>query len=115
MKKIVLAALLCPLFGTLAQAQIPVPTPPALHPGLPGGYSAYPNDGNEVQSAKAYIQGLLPFMTLGAVTEAASQVVAGLNMVFTCAVVDVEGPARWQFGAFRSLDGHWHFCSANRL
>jgi hypothetical protein len=115
MNKLVLVALLCPLFGTMCNAQIPVPNAPTLHPGLPGGYAAYPCDGSDVQDAKAYLQGLLPFMTLGEVTEAASQVVAGLNLVFTCAVVDAEGPAKWQFGAFRSLDGHWHFYSANRL
>lgn len=115
MNNIVLAALLCPLFGTLVQAQIPAPSAPVLHPGLPGGYGAFPNDAPELQAAKAYIQTRMPFMTLGAVTEAASQVVAGFNLVFTCAVTDEDGTAPWRFGVFRSLDGHWHLYGANRL
>jgi hypothetical protein len=54
-------------------------------------------------------------MTLGPVTEAAAQVVDGLNLVFTCAVTGDEGPATWRFGLYESLDGRWHLFAANRL
>ena len=68
-----------------------------------------------VQEARTFLQGRLFGMTLNQVREAYTQVVAGLNVKLVCEVQEEDGLATWQFVAFRSLDGHWHFHSALRL
>ena len=109
--KYVLAALLCPLVGASARAQV------AQNPGHPitGAYETTPLDTPVVQQAKAFIQNQLPNLLLGEVSEAYSQVVAGLNLKLIIEATGEDGPSTWQFVAFRSLDQYWHLTSAHRI
>jgi len=124
MNKFMFTALLCLMAGTLAPAQDfpapPEPTSPSSGSGPweHGRMGAYaPADPQQplVQDARAFIQRHLATMTLNEVTEAYTQVVAGLNVKLVCAVQDEDGNHTWQFIAYRSLDGRWHFHSAARL
>ena len=109
MKRILLAALLAPL--AFIQAQ---PTPPSLTQPRKGGFKPTPTDSPVVLDAKAFLQSQLSTMTLTEVLEAEVQVVAGLKVRLLCAVTGDDGASTWQFLAFRSLDGRWHFQGANR-
>jgi len=68
-----------------------------------------------VLDAKAYVQKHLAAMSLGEVTEAYTQVVAGVNIKLVVNVTADDGPSSWQFVAYQSLDGKWHLYSANRI
>jgi hypothetical protein len=72
-------------------------------------------DQPQVQAARAFVQQKLPNLTLLDVTEAYTQVVAGINVKFVSTVSDDEGTTNWEFVAYQSLDGKWHLTSANRL
>ena len=111
LNKYVLAALLCPLVGASARAQM------SQHPSHPitGAYEMTPLDTPVVQQAKGYIQNQMPNLVLGEVTEAYTQVVAGLNVKLVVEATGEDGPSTWQFVAFRSLDQRWHLTSAQRI
>lgn len=79
-----------------------------------GGYRPVPTDNPLVAEAKAYVQKHLVAMSLGEVAEAFTQVVAGVNVKFVCQVAADDGTSTWEFVAYQSLDGRWHFWSANR-
>jgi len=112
--KYVLASLLCPVFGLSASTPTAPETPLGDAPLL-GGYQAASSEAPLVQEAKSFIQKQFATMNLRDVTEAYVQVVAGLNVRFRCAVQAEDGCETWEFLAFRSLDGRWHFQSASRL
>ena len=115
MKKFVFAAV-CTFLGATAQAQVPATSIDATVPGpMMGAYQPAPSDMPLVLDAKVFIQHHLPTLNVNEVTEAYTQVVAGLNVKLVCSVSGEDGPATWQFVAFRSLDGRWHFHSAKRL
>ena len=116
MNKLVMASLLCPLVSVPARA-LPPPNdrPSSLSGPLMGAYQPAPCDSQLVQDARSFVQRHLASMTLDEVTEAYTQVVAGLNVKLVCTVSGEDGPASWQFVAYRSLDGQWHFRSANHL
>jgi hypothetical protein len=99
----------CLLAASPAFAQAPTVPPPM------GAYRPAPVDTPLVGDARAFVQKHLASMTLGDVTEAYIQVVAGLNVKLVCTVVADDGPSAWEFVAYRSLDGKWHFYSANRI
>ena len=88
---------------------------PSSRPGRMGAYAPAGLEAPMVLEARTFLQGRLPSMTLNEVREAYTQVVAGLNVKLVCEVEEEDGPATWQFVAFRSLDGRWHFHSALRL
>jgi hypothetical protein len=118
MKQLLLFALLCPL---LSAQPAPLQAVPAA-PGEPiprgpilGGYAPTNLDAPLVREAQSFIQSHLAVMVLGEVSEAYTQVVAGLNVKLVCSVTGDDGPSTWQFVAFRSLDGRWHFHSATRM
>ena len=111
MNKYVLAAMLCPLVGASARTQLP---PTTGHPTV-GAYAMTPLDNPVVQEAKGYLQNQLPNQVLGEITEAYTQVVAGLNVKLIVAATGEDGPSTWQFVAFRSLDQRWHLTSAQRI
>ena len=120
MNKYVLAALLCSNFATTVQATPPSPSgTPAKSPDqgsiLVGAYSPAPLDAALVQEAKAYVQKHLAAMSLGEVTEAYTQVVAGVNIKVVCNVSADDGPSSWQFVVYQTLDGKYHLYSADRL
>jgi hypothetical protein len=118
MNKFLFAALLCPMTAMVGFAQgLPAPQAdffPSGH-GRMGAYAPASPDNPLVQDARAFIQRQLASMTLNEVTEAYTQVVAGLNVKLVCEVQGQDGTAPWQFIAYRSLDGQWHFHSAARL
>lgn len=111
MNKYVLTAMLCPLFGSAVQAPSGEPT---KRPGE-GGYEACPVDAALAVEGKAFIQENLPALTILEVREAYTQLAAGFIVKLVCKVAGEDGPALWQFEAFRSLDWQWHFQGANRL
>ena len=111
MNKYVLTALLCPLLGTPAQAQEPVG--PDFH--APGSYDPCPTDTAVAMEARAFVQRNLAAMTIVEVCEAYTQLVAGLNVKLVCKVAGEDGPSRWQFVAYRSLDKRWHLYGATRI
>ena len=116
MKKQVLAALLCALSAPRLPAQAATPARPKVWgPGRVGSYQPVPCDSPTVLAAEAYLQTQLAAMQLEEVTEAYTQVVAGLNVKLICTVETADGPAQWEFVAFRSLDQRWHFSFAQRL
>lgn len=112
MNRYVLTALLCPLLGTHATAQV-LPSSRASH--RVGAYVLTATDTPEVQEAKAFIQGHLASINVDEITEAYTQVVAGLNVKLICKVSGEDGPSEWQFVAYRSLDGRWHLWAADRI
>ena len=111
MNKYVLAALLCPVLGTSFNAMAQ-DSPRDI---MVGAYQAAPTDLDVVQQARRFVQSHMGAMGLGQVIEAYTQVVAGLNVKIVCPVTADEGSATFQFVAFRSLDGVWHFTSATKL
>jgi hypothetical protein len=120
MNKYVLAALLCSNFAPAAQGNPASPAgPPADSPErssiLVGAYVPAPLDAALVLEAKAYVQKHLASMNLGEVTEAYTQVVAGLNIKVVCSVTADDGPSSWQFVVYQTLDGKYHLYSADRL
>jgi hypothetical protein len=116
MNKYVLAAMLCPMFGATAGAQsLEFADAAPSSRGLPGGYQPCPVDATVVEEAKTFVQRHFTSMTLLEVKEAYTQVVAGLNVRFTCVVQGDDGLSEWQFVAYLSLDKQWHLHSANRI
>ena len=115
MNKLVLATLLCPIAGSMPPGQPAGDVPTSVTGPLMGAYQPAACDTQLVQDAKTFLQHNLAAMNLDEVTEAYTQVVAGLNVKLVCAVSGEDGPAKWQFVAYRSLDGHWHFHSATHL
>lgn len=113
MNKYVLTALLCPILGSPAAAQTAAAASPSNH--RMGAYEPAPTDTPLVQEARTFIQRHLASFNLDEVTEAYTQVVAGFNVKLVCKVTAEDGPSAWQFVAYRSLDGQWHFWSADRL
>lgn len=111
MNKYVLTALLCPLIGTGAGAQEPAGAD--LHPM--GAYEPCPTDTPLAMDARAFIQENLAALAIDEVCEAYTQVVAGLNVKLVCKVTGEDGPSRWQFVAYRSLDRRWHLYKADRF
>lgn len=87
---------------------------PRHHRHRVGAYSPVPVDLDLVKEAHAYMQSHLAGFELLGVTEAYTQVVAGLNIRFTCPVVGEEGPFNCQFVVYRDLRGRLHFTSAKR-
>ena len=116
MNKLILAALLCPLFASGAVAQPVAPDSSNATEGpIMGAYAPAATDNPLVQDARAFIQNHLASMSLNEVTEAYTQVVAGMNVKLVCEVAGEDGTATWQFVAYRSLDGRWHWHSATRV
>lgn len=118
-----LASLIIPIVALSAQAQTPgngTPAPQAGEPGptpdiLVGAYSKVPLDTPVVKEARDFLQSRLVSLTLGEVSVAYVQVVAGLNVKLVCDVMEDGQTASWKFVAYRSLDGHWHFWLAEHL
>jgi hypothetical protein len=108
--KFVVAALLCVLPGMAAQSRSG--NPDTL---MVGAYVPVSPEITLVQEARNFIQGHFSSLSLGAPVEASSQIVAGVNIKFICPATDEDGAADWQFVAYRSLDGVWHFISAEKL
>jgi hypothetical protein len=108
--KYVIAALLCALPGMAGQ-------PSSGNPDtiMAGAYVPVSPEIPIVQEARTFIQKHLASLQLGTPLEACSQIVAGVNIKFICVVTDEDGPADWQFVAYRSLDANWHFISAQTL
>lgn len=116
MNKVVLAAMLCPLLGSAANAVSPEAEDSLRSPMRKvGAYQACSTEAELVQTAKCFIQGQLTGMTLAEVQEAYTQVVAGVNVKLVCRVLDEDGESEWQFIAYRSLDRRWHLYAANRI
>lgn len=117
MNKYVLTAMLCPFMTATGQAQAPQDPsgPPNPSRIIVGGYQPAQTDTPLVLDAKAFVQKHLASMNLNEVTEAYTQVVAGLNVKLVCEVMADDGPSFWEFVAYRSLDSKWHFYSANRI
>jgi hypothetical protein len=113
MNKFVLSALLCPILGSPLSAQ--AATDPGSREHRVGAYQPAPSDTPLVREALAYVQRQLTTLSLGEVTEAYTQVVAGLNVKLIVKATGDDGPSEWQFVAYRSLDGKWHFWSASRI
>jgi len=115
MNRFLLAALLAPMAGAMAQGvdtSAPAADPAPSGRGTMGAYAPASLDNPRVQEARACIQKNLASITLNEVTEAYTQVVSGLNVKLVCSVQGEDGPAKWQFVAYQSLDGRWHFHSA---
>lgn len=116
MNRIVLAALLCPLLGVMAHAQTtPAGAPPTQNEILFGAYTPVPSNTPVVVEARNYVQSRLMSMTLGEVSVAYTQVVAGLNVKIVCSVMEDGHESSWKFVTFKSLDGQWHLGLAQRL
>ena len=118
MKQLVLTLMLLPALGVPGLAQQAPAEEELASPwehGTLGAYAPARLEAPLVQEARTFLQGRLFGMTLNQVREAYTQVVAGLNVKLVCEVQEEDGLATWQFVAFRSLDGHWHFHSALRL
>ena len=118
MRNFILTLMLLPALGVPALAQqhpLPEEQDSPRHPGSMGAYAPASLEAPQVLEARTFLQGRLPNMTLNELREAYTQVVAGLNVKLVCEVLEEDGPATWQFVAFRSLDGRWHFHSALRL
>jgi hypothetical protein len=84
-------------------------------PRLVGGYQAAALDAPLVLQARAFIQKHLALLRLEEVQEAYTQVVAGTNVKLVCQVTGEGDPARWEFVAWRKLDGTWLLQSARKL
>ena len=114
MNRIVLAAMLCPLFSLNVQAQSPA-NPAGQEGILVGAYEPAPSDTPLVAEARSYVQNHLARLSVQEVDEAFIQVVDGLNVKLICEVTAEDGPSTWQFVVYRSLKGQWQLQSAHRL
>jgi len=86
------------------------------HPGpRAGGFVPVPADQPLVLAAKAAIQKYFATLQLGNVQEAATQVVAGMNVRILCQVKEGDDQMVWRFQIWRKLDGTWRLTSARRL
>ncbi|WP_306599924.1 hypothetical protein [Geothrix sp. 21YS21S-2] len=83
--------------------------------GLMGGYRPAPLDAPPVLEARTFVQTHFARLRLGEVRKAGTQVVAGTNVKLVCRVTGEGAPARWEFVAWRRLDGTWELISARRL
>ncbi|HLO67536.1 MAG TPA: hypothetical protein VK188_10990 [Holophaga sp.] len=99
--------------GEEGAACAPGPANHARHHRV-GAYAQVSPELDLVKEAHAYMQSHLAGFELLPATEAFTQVVAGLNIRFTCPVVGEEGPFNCQFVVFRDLRGRLHFTSASR-
>jgi hypothetical protein len=118
MKHLLFSALLCPLLSAQPAPLQAVPAAPgdSIPRGpVMGAYAPANLDAPLVREARNFIQSHLALMVLGEISEAYTQVVAGLNVKLVCSVTGDDGRSTWQFIAYRSLDGRWHFHSATRL
>jgi hypothetical protein len=111
MNRFALVALLCTQFSLTAPAQEPA----VAQDWMPGAFSPAPLDSPLVLEAKKFIQNHLSSMNLTEMTEAYTQVVAGVNVRFVSTVLAEDGPSTWQFEAYQTLNGTWHFWSARRI
>jgi hypothetical protein len=82
---------------------------------MTGGYRAAALDAPLVLQAQAFIQKHLALLRLEELQEAYTQVVAGINVKLVCRVTGEGEPARWEFVAWRKLDGTWMLQSARKL
>lgn len=80
-----------------------------------GGYHAAALDAPLVLQARTFIQKQLALLRLEEVQEAYTQVVAGTNVKLVCRASGEDGPAFWEFVAWRKLDGAWELRLARRL
>lgn len=118
-----LAVLIIPFLALSAQA--PLEGAPAAQTGEPGpgnaadilfgAYRKVPIDTPVVQEARAFLQSRLVSLTLGETSVAYVQIVNGTNVKLVCDVLEDGRTASWKFVAYKSLDGHWHFWSAEHL
>lgn len=115
MNRIVLSALLCPLFGVMAYAQSPNEGALPAAPALLGAYAPAAADSPVVLEAKHFLQSRMVSVSLGEVCVAYTQVVDGLNVKLVCNAFEEGHQASWKFVACKSLDGIWHFGVAERL
>jgi len=121
MRPSALPVILCSLLALPAFAEegdegaacAPAPTHQARRHRV-GAYAPVSPDLDLVKEAHAYMQSHLAGFELLPPTEAYTQVVAGLNIRFTCPVAGEEGLFNCQFVVFRDLRGRLHFTSAHR-
>jgi hypothetical protein len=85
---------------------------------LVGGYAPASVDDEVVREARTEIQRYFvpDLQRLAEIRQAATQVVAGLNVKLLCRVTSADrGHSLWEFVAWRRLDGSWHLISATRV
>jgi hypothetical protein len=86
-----------------------------MTPVLVGGYQPAAVDSPMALEARAFIQKHLAILRLDRIQEAYTQVVAGTKVKLVCQVSGEGAPSRWEFVAWRKLDGTWELQSARRV
>lgn len=110
-RTLLLPFLLTALLGVPARAQAPRSAADAVF----GAYQRVPADLPVVQEARDFLKSRMVSLSLGETSAAYVQVVDGTNVKMVCDVVEEGRAASWKLVAYKSLDGHWHLWSAERL
>jgi len=115
MNRFFLAALLCPLAGTLAPAQSPLSPGAGQELLAPGQFKPIPAGSDLALEARAFVQHALPGLGRIEVCEAYDAVVKGVKVKLVCAVAEGGAPSQWQFVVLHDLNAEWRLLSAERL